>query len=116
MTARPARDLAQLFRVAMQNKEFARRMRERSATTAFGKTLRNHNKALWQLDGAMAGKTGYTNAARQTYVGQFSRNGHTIVVAILGSETMWADLEKLVDYGFKRKHQEMARLRSQNRM
>ena len=64
----------------------------------------------------MAGKTGYTNAARQTYVGQFSRNGHTIVVAILGSETMWADLEKLVDYGFKRKHQEMARLRSQNRM
>ena len=111
-----ARDLAQLFRVAMQNKEFARRMRERSATTAFGKTLRNHNKALWQLDGARAGKTGYTNAARQTYVGQFSRNGHTIVVAILGSETMWADLEKLVDYGFKRKHQEMARLRSQNRM
>ena len=111
-----ARDLAQLFRVAMQDKEFAKRMRERSATTAFGKTLRNHNKALWQLDGAMAGKTGYTNAARQTYVGQFNRDGHTIVVAIMGSETMWADLEKLVDYGFKRKTQEMARLRSQNRM
>ncbi|MDO5675017.1 MAG: D-alanyl-D-alanine carboxypeptidase [bacterium] len=111
-----ARDLAQLFRVAMQDKEFAKRMRERSATTSFGKTLRNHNKALWQLDGAMAGKTGYTNAARQTYVGQFSRDGHTIVVAIMGSETMWADLQKLVDYGFKRKTQEMARLRSQNRM
>ena len=79
-----ARDLAQLFRVAMQDKEFAKRMRERSATTAFGKTLRNHNKALWQLDGAMAGKTGYTNAARQTYVGQFNRDGHTIVVAIMG--------------------------------
>ena len=111
-----ARDLAQLFRVAMLDKEFASRMRERSATTSFGKTLRNHNKALWQLNGALAGKTGYTNAARQTYVGQFSRDGHTIVVAIMGSETMWADLEKLVDYGFKRKSQEMARLRSQNRM
>ena len=111
-----ARDLAQLFRVAMQEKEFAQRMREHSVTTSFGKTLKNHNKALWQLDGAMGGKTGYTNAARQTYVGQFSREGHTIVVAIMGSETMWADLEKLVDYGFKRKTQEMARLRTQNRM
>ncbi|NLZ16367.1 MAG: D-alanyl-D-alanine carboxypeptidase [Desulfobulbaceae bacterium] len=111
-----ARDLAQLFRVAMQDREFARRMNERSMQTNFGKTLRNHNKALWQLDGAMGGKTGYTNAARQTYVGQFNRNGHTIVVAIMGSETMWADLEKLVDYGFKRKSQEMARMRSQNRL
>lgn len=111
-----ARDLAQLFRVAMQDREFAKRMNERSMHTKFGKTLRNHNKALWQLDGAMGGKTGYTNAARQTYVGQFTRNGHTIVVAIMGSETMWADLEKLVDYGFKRKTQEMARMRSQNRL
>ncbi len=111
-----ARDLAQLFRVAMQNREFASRMRERSVGTTFGKKLVNHNKALWRLDGAMAGKTGFTNAARQTYVGQFSRNGHTIVVAILGSESMWADLEKLVDYGFKRKNHEMARLRRQGRM
>lgn len=111
-----ARDLAQLFRVAMQNKDFANRMRERSIGTNFGKKLVNHNKALWRLDGAMGGKTGYTNAARQTYVGQFSRNGHTIVVAILGSESMWADLEKLVDYGFKRKNHEMARLRRLGRL
>lgn len=111
-----ARDLAQLFRVAMQNRDFAGRMRERSVRTTFGKKLVNHNKALWRLDGAMGGKTGYTNAARQTYVGQFSRNGHTIVVAILGSESMWADLEKLVDYGFKRKNHEMARLRRQGRL
>ncbi len=111
-----ARDLAQLFRVAMQNRDFASRMRERSVATTFGKKLVNHNKALWRLDGAMGGKTGFTNAARQTYVGQFSRNGHTIVVAIMGSESMWADLEKLVDYGFKHKNHEMARLRRQGRM
>lgn len=111
-----ARDLAQIFRVAMQDREFAKRMRERSVNTKFGKKLVNHNKALWRLDGAMGGKTGYTNAARQTYVGQFTRQGHTIVVAIMGSETMWADLEKLVDYGFQRKKQEMARLSSQNRL
>lgn len=101
-----ARDLANLFRFAMQHDEFSRRMRERSICTSYGKTLRNHNKALWRLDGAVGGKTGYTIAARQTYVGQFSREGQTIVVAIMGSESMWADLEKLVDYGFRRKKQE----------
>lgn len=101
-----ARDLANLFRYAMQHEEFARRMRERAIATSYGKILRNHNKALWRLNGAVGGKTGYTVAARQTYVGQFSREGQTIVVAIMGSESMWADLEKLVDYGFRRKKQE----------
>ena len=98
-----ARDLANLFRYAMQHEEFARRMREKFISTSYGKTLRNHNKALWRLDGAVGGKTGYTIAARQTYVGQFSRDDQTIVVAIMGSESMWADLAKLVNYGFQEK-------------
>ena len=49
-------------------------------------------------------------------MGQFTRSGQTIVVAIMGSGTMWADLEKLVDYGFQQKKQEMARLRSVENM
>jgi len=96
-----SRDLATLFRYAMQDEEFVSRMRERTLSTAYGRPLNNHNRALRRIDGADAGKTGYTRAARQTYVGQFTRAGYSIVVAILGSETMWADLEKLVDYGFK---------------
>lgn len=100
-----ARDLANLFRYAMQHDEFARRMQEKTIRTSYGKTLLNHNKALWRVDGAIGGKTGYTLAARQTYVGQFSRDGETIVVAIMGSETMWADLKQLVEYGFSKKKQ-----------
>jgi len=100
-----ARDLANLFRYAMQHDEFARRMQEKTIRTSYGKTLLNHNKALWRVDGAIGGKTGYTVAARQTYVGQFSRDGGTIVVAIMGSETMWADLKQLVEYGFSKKKQ-----------
>ena len=98
-----ARDMANLFRYAMQHNEFSRRMREKSICTSYGKTLLNHNKALWRVGGAVGGKTGYTVAARQTYVGQFTRDGDTIVVAIMGSESMWADLKKLVDYGFSKK-------------
>ncbi len=101
-----ARDMANLFRYAMQHNEFSRRMREKTICTSYGKTLLNHNKALWRVGGAVGGKTGYTVAARQTYVGQFTRDGNTIVVAIMGSETMWADLKKLVDYGFSKKKQE----------
>ncbi|MCL2458427.1 MAG: serine hydrolase [Desulfobulbus sp.] len=108
-----SRDLANIFRYAMQQDEFARRMREKSITTSYGKVLRNHNKALWKVDGALGGKTGYTVAARQTYVGQFSRNGQTIVVALMGSETMWVDVRKLVEYGFKKqKDEQLARLSS----
>ncbi|MCL1981169.1 MAG: serine hydrolase [Proteobacteria bacterium] len=101
-----SRDLATLFRYAMQHDEFARRMREKTITTSYGKVLRNHNKALWRVDGALGGKTGYTVAARQTYVGQFSRDNQTIVVALMGSETIWADVGKLVEYGFKKQKDE----------
>ncbi len=100
-----ARDLAQIFRHAMQDKEFASRMKRTKVKTSYGKLLRNHNRALWQVNGALAGKTGYTNKARQTYVGQFQRGDDTIVVAIMGSETMWTDIKRLVEYGFKKKEQ-----------
>lgn len=100
-----ARDLAVIFRHAMQNEEFASRMKHRKIKTSYGKTLYNHNKALWRVDGTLAGKTGYTAAARQTYVGQFSRGDDTITVAIMGSETMWSDVKNLVNYGFKKKEQ-----------
>ncbi|THB77557.1 MAG: D-alanyl-D-alanine carboxypeptidase [Desulfobulbaceae bacterium] len=100
-----ARDLAIIFRKAMNDREFARRMKRTTTRTSYGKTLRNHNKALWQVDGTLAGKTGYTNAARQTYVGKFKRGNDEIIVALLGSETMWTDLKKLVSYGFRKKQQ-----------
>jgi D-alanyl-D-alanine carboxypeptidase (penicillin-binding protein 5/6) len=100
-----ARDLAEIFRRAMQNDEFAERMRKTKVRTSYGKLLRNHNKALWQLEGAVGGKTGYTNRARQTYVGQFKRGNDAIIVAIMGSETMWRDIRRLVDYGFEKKKQ-----------
>ncbi|BCO07757.1 hypothetical protein GF1_01330 [Desulfolithobacter dissulfuricans] len=100
-----ARDLAQLFRHVMQDEEFARRINRTKVRTSYGQVLTNHNKALWRIKGAVGGKTGYTNAARQTYVGMFTRGSDSIVVAIMGSETMWDDLKHLVEYGFKRKQQ-----------
>lgn len=95
-----ARDLAVLFRHAMEDPAFAERMKQVKVQTTFGTLLRNHNKALWQVEGTQGGKTGYTNAARQTYVGKFKRGDKEIVVAVMGSETMWNDIKMLVKRGF----------------
>ncbi len=98
-----ARDLATIFRHAMNDEEFSSRMKKIKTRTTDGQLLRNHNKALWQVKGTLGGKTGYTNAARQTYVGKFKRGKNEIIVAIMGSETMWADIKRLVEYGFQKK-------------
>lgn len=94
------RDLALIFNGAMADPEFAKRIGRVRTKTSYGKTLSNHNKALWRIRGAKGGKTGYTHAARQTYVGRFSRHGVDLTVAIMGSETMWDDIARLVEFGF----------------
>jgi D-alanyl-D-alanine carboxypeptidase (penicillin-binding protein 5/6) len=96
-------DLAVLFNRAMDNEEFASRIGRTRIKTGYGKLLKNHNRALWQIDGAEGGKTGYTRAARQTYVGKFKRGENELTVAFMGSETMWDDIKNLVEYGFSKK-------------
>lgn len=95
-----ARDLATIFQHAMNNQEFAARIGRTKVRTSYGAVLMNHNKALWKVNGAMGGKTGYTQAARQTYVGMFSRGNSDLFVSVMGSETMWSDISHLVEYGF----------------
>lgn len=99
------RDLATVFDKAMDDKEFAARIGRTKIRTRYGQVLRNHNKAMWRVDGAVGGKTGYTQAARQTYVGKFSRDNTELIVALMGSEAMWTDVSRLVEYGFKREQQ-----------
>ena len=105
-----AHDLALLFNAAMQHPEFASRVARTTVQTSYGKTLKNHNKALWKVAGTEGGKTGYTCAARQTYVGKFRRSEGELLVAVMGSETMWSDVARLVEYGFRAKKQEQAAL------
>ncbi len=101
-----AQDLAKIFNNAMRNNEFASKMAVTEVANTDGKVIRSHNRALWQVDGAEGGKTGYTQEARRTYVGKFKRDNDEIVVALMGSENMWGDLKTLVEYGFTKKRQE----------
>jgi D-alanyl-D-alanine carboxypeptidase (penicillin-binding protein 5/6) len=106
-----ARDLALLFRYAMKNATF-REIVQTKISSVSSRTLvrkrpvarrisvRNHNRLLWNFDGAIGGKTGYTLAAQKCFVGAVQRNGVTLIVSILGSRDQWGDTRKLLEYGF----------------
>jgi D-alanyl-D-alanine carboxypeptidase len=106
-----ARDLALLFRYAMKNATFREIVQTKissvNSNTLMRKkavarriSVRNHNRLLWNFEGAIGGKTGYTLAAQKCFVGAVQRNGVTIIVSILGSRDQWGDTTKLLEYGF----------------
>jgi D-alanyl-D-alanine carboxypeptidase (penicillin-binding protein 5/6) len=105
------RDLAILFRYAMRNALFREIIQTKfssvSSTAMVRKkmvprriSVRNHNRLLWDLDGALGGKTGYTVAAQKCFVGAVQRNGTTLIVSILGARDQWGDTKRLLGYGF----------------
>jgi len=105
------RDLAILFRYAMRNALFREIIQTKfssvSSTAMVRKkmvprriSVRNHNRLLWDLDGALGGKTGYTLAAQKCFVGAVQRNGTTLIVSILGARDQWGDTKRLLGYGF----------------
>jgi D-alanyl-D-alanine carboxypeptidase len=69
-----ARDLAVLASYAMENPIFAKTVSTK--TVRIGeRSLRNHNKLLWRVDGAEGVKTGYTIAAGRILVSSAQRQG-----------------------------------------
>jgi D-alanyl-D-alanine carboxypeptidase (penicillin-binding protein 5/6) len=95
-----AEDLALIFRRAMQNPEFARIVCTKYYEIQGGRELRNHDRFLFTTPLARGGKTGYTRASQHTYVGMFQNQDKTIIVSMLGSKKMWADLRALIEKGF----------------
>ena len=56
---------------------------------------------LSSYPGFIGGKTGYTNLARETYVGMAQRNGkRLVVVQMYGDGDLWGQARALFDWGF----------------
>ncbi|MEJ2672883.1 MAG: D-alanyl-D-alanine carboxypeptidase [Deltaproteobacteria bacterium] len=107
-----AQDLAYMFRRAMSYPELAKIMETKYYTIKGHKELRNHNRFLFTTPLAVAGKTGYTRAAKHTYVGMFKNGNHEIIVATMGStkRAKWADLRTLIEKGFELEGAPIAKL------
>jgi D-alanyl-D-alanine carboxypeptidase (penicillin-binding protein 5/6) len=104
-----AKDMALIFSYAMKNPEFREIIQTKTGSVSFissGKTrkmrrisVRSHNRLLWNFDGAIGGKTGYTFAAQKCFVGGVSRNGTTLIVSVMGSRDLWGDVRRLLEHG-----------------
>jgi D-alanyl-D-alanine carboxypeptidase (penicillin-binding protein 5/6) len=105
-----AEDLAIIFRRAMQDPEFAEIMGTKYYHIRGERELRNHDRFLWTTPLAQGGKTGYTRAAKHTYVGMFRNGDQAIIVSIMGSKKKWADLRTLIEKGFELSGRPIAKL------
>ncbi|NEW45986.1 D-alanyl-D-alanine carboxypeptidase [Nocardia cyriacigeorgica] len=64
----------------------------------------NDNHLLYNYEGALGGKTGFTDDARQTFVAAAERGGRTLIVTLLKADVLpirpWEQAARLLDYGF----------------
>ncbi|HLV59589.1 MAG TPA: serine hydrolase [Natronosporangium sp.] len=69
-----------------------------------GFQIQNQDPMLAAYEGALGGKTGYTDLARHSYVGAAERDGRRLVVTVLGAENRpvpaWQQATALLDWGF----------------
>ena len=69
-----------------------------------GFPIANDNRLLYDYDGDLGGKTGYTDDARQTFVTAAQRGGHRLVVTLLKADVLPIrppeQAARLLDYGF----------------
>lgn len=102
-------DLAVIFRAALANPAFAHITALPTAvfpSETGNRVLVNQDELLVRYPGAIGGKTGYTNAARKTFVGAAERNGRRLVIAMMygvvreGGPTYWDQAAMLLDWGF----------------
>ncbi len=113
-----AEDLARIMRCCMQNDEFLTITREPSwsfsdikGTRSF--TVNNKNAFLHMMEGALTGKTGFTNGAGYCYVGALERSGKRLIAVVLAcgwpnhKTWKWSDTTKLMNYGIENFHQEI---------
>lgn len=96
-----AKDLAVLAAYAMENPIFSRTVSAKQISVG-SRSLRNHNKLLWQVDGADGVKTGFTKAAGRILVSSASRDGRRIIAVTINAPNDWSDHKSLLEQGFSR--------------
>jgi D-alanyl-D-alanine carboxypeptidase (penicillin-binding protein 5/6) len=94
-----ARDLATIMAAAVQNKLFCDIIGTKSITIGT-RTYTNHNKLLWNYEGMLGGKTGYTMSAGRTLVTCAERSGMRLICVTIADPNDWSDHAALYDWAF----------------
>ena len=112
-----AKDLARIMRCCIKNETFLSITREPSwmFTDMDGNrsfTVQNKNAFLQMMEGALTGKTGFTNEAGYCYVGALERGEKRLIAVVLAcgwpnhKTWKWADTKALMNYGLEDYHKE----------
>ena len=96
-----ARDMAKLAAYAMENPIFYQTVSTKNVRVG-ERSLQNHNKLLWRVDGADGVKTGYTKAAGRILVSSAQRDGRRLICVTINDGNDWADHQLLLEDGFGR--------------
>ena len=94
-----ASDMARLAAYAMENPIFAQTVSTKTITVG-QRSLRNHNKLLWSVEGAEGVKTGYTKAAGRILVSSAARQGRRLIAVTMNAPDDWTDHKTLLENGF----------------
>ena len=94
-----AADMAVLTAYAMNHPIFAQIVSTKTVT-AGGRSLRNHNKLLWRLEGADGVKTGFTKAAGRILVSSATRQDRRLIAVTMRDPNDWQDHTQLLEMGF----------------
>jgi serine-type D-Ala-D-Ala carboxypeptidase (penicillin-binding protein 5/6) len=109
--ATSAYDLALIGRAAMRLPDFRGYVSTKTAAVPGGRSsdgktmpafrINNHNRLLYNYQGAIGIKNGYTIAARQTFIAAATRAGKTYIVTEMGSPNgSWRPTAALLDWAF----------------
>ncbi len=100
-----ARDLIRVSTYAMKDSEFAKivAIKEITVKSIDGKVahrLVNLNELLGKVPGVLGVKTGWTESARENLVTYIERDGHKIMIAVLGSQDRFGETKELINWIF----------------
>lgn len=97
-----ARDLALLGAAALENPVFAEIVSAKYRTTegSVRHTLKNKNRLLWEYEGGIGVKTGYTKKAGKCLVFAAERGAMKLVGVVLNCPSMWDTAKTMLDEGF----------------
>ena len=99
-------DMARLMECAMQNRDFAALVKQKSVKVDFeypedlSVTYQSHNRLLSLYEYCTGGKTGFTKKAGRCLVTAAERDGKHLIAVTLSAPDDWNDHIRMFDYGF----------------
>lgn len=98
-----ASDLAKITEEALKDAQLARIFATKETSIVsldkkYTHQLQNLNKLLTQVSGVLGVKTGFTEAAKENLVTYIDRDGHKVLIVLLGSDDRFGETTQLIDW------------------